>query len=480
MVAVVKTPEIKTPEVPRPPLVFAPPAPVLVARLPEIKLPEIAPRPAIVPPTIAPPTEAVLPKPVVEPAPVAVTPPPPTLELQPAPARSIPTPVKIEPPILVAKIEPAVVPATPLVAAPEIKLTPLIVTAPAIPQPAPIPEVKPLQTIPEARPPQPEAPLTLAKLEPRPLPTPPSIDRTATPPSTPLKSPEIKLPEFTPTPIAFPTPPKPAPTPEPIIETVIIKPSPDIARAQPPTTPAPLTPPPALPGPPTLTPPTAPPAVVIETPRPSATVTAETRPLLIKPAPQGSGKIPAPLENSLLKLALAKNEEVKNNPAPQPEPTKVSDVPSANVAPAKAPDELPADGGKSRAWYQRLFAKNSRAASHAAATEAATAEAAAAEVAAAKPTPAVKSDGSAPETPARKVVTREGLVSSWVSGQAPSGFALEDPRTGKIIGYLVSTNSSLSVKMLSGRRVIVTGAETIDSRWPTAPLLTIETLKTID
>ena len=34
--------------------------------------------------------------------------------------------------------------------------------------------------------------------------------------------------------------------------------------------------------------------------------------------------------------------------------------------------------------------------------------------------------------------------------------------------------------MLSGRRVIVTGAETIDSRWPTAPLLTIETLKTID
>ena len=182
----------------------------------------------------------------------------------------------------------------------------------------------------------------------------------------------------------------------------------------------------------------------------------------------------------MLKLALAKNEEVKNNPTPQPEPTKVSDVPSANVAPAKAPDELPADGDKSRAWYQRLFAKNSRAASQAAATEAATAEAAAAEVAAAKPTPAVKSAGAAPETPARKVVTREGLVSSWVSGQAPSGFALEDPRTGKVIGYLASTNSSLSVKMLSGRRVIVTGAETIDSRWPTAPLLTIETLKTID
>ena len=87
--------------------------------------------------------------------------------------------------------------------------------------------------------------------------------------------------------------------------------------------------------------------------------------------------------------------------------------------------------------------------------------------------------GETPEKP-RRIVTREGLVSSWVPAQAPSGFALEDPRTGKVIGYLSSTNSSLSIKMLSGRRVIVTGEENSDPRWPTAPVLTVETLKTID
>ena len=158
-----------------------------------------------------------------------------------------------------------------------------------------------------------------------------------------------------------------------------------------------------------------------------------------------------------------------------PEPANVVPVPSATATPPKPADELPADGVKPRAWYQRLFAKNNRATSKPSGTDDAIAPPTAAPTA----TPTVTPEGS-PAAPARRVVTREGLVSSWVGAQAPSSFALEDPRTGKVIGFLASTNSSLGIKLLSGRRVIVTGEEATDSRWPTAPVLTVETLKTID
>lgn len=157
-------------------------------KLPETKLPEIAPRPLAVPTTIAPPTEAVLLKPVF-----AEVPPP-----APKPVIAVvePTPVPAPPPV--AEIKPAPVPAPPAPAPtpvvvklpetklPEVKLpettpitttpTPITVAAPVIPDAGPFPGIKPLSSIPTLRPPNAESPLVMAKLEPRPLPTPPKVD----------------------------------------------------------------------------------------------------------------------------------------------------------------------------------------------------------------------------------------------------------------------------------------------------------------
>ena len=442
-----KLPEVRLPEVKLP----EPKLPEV--KLPENTLPEIAPRPLAVPTVIAPPTEAVLLKPVF------------VTELSsptPKPAFGIvePTPVPTPAPVVVKLPEVKLPEVTPFTTAP----TPITVAAPVIPDAGPFPGIKPLSSIPTLRPSNAESPIVVAKLETRPLPTPPRVDLPSVTTPLVIKAPQVKIPEFPPA--ATPPPPVVAPpappsiNPEPVIETVVLKPAPVIARAQPPT-PLPTIDPPAI-SPPVIVPPSPP------EPRRIGT-TADTG--AVSPPRLSTGKevIPAPLESSLLKLTQAKTEEVKANPNPVPEPANVVPVPSATVTPPKPAEELPADGVKPRAWYQRLFAKNNRATGKPPGSEDSTATA----------TPAVTPDGP-PAAPARRIVTREGLVSSWVSGQAPGSFALEDPRTGKVIGFLASTNSSLAIKMLSGRRVIVTGEEATDSRWPTAPILTVETLKTID
>jgi hypothetical protein len=92
-------------------------------------------------------------------------------------------------------------------------------------------------------------------------------------------------------------------------------------------------------------------------------------------------------------------------------------------------------------------------------------------------TPAGATKGEVDED-VKRVVTREGIVRRSVSIQAPTYFALEDPRTGKTINYVHSTN--LFLKDFWGRRVLVTGEEELDERWPNKPVITVDTLKPVD
>ncbi len=77
----------------------------------------------------------------------------------------------------------------------------------------------------------------------------------------------------------------------------------------------------------------------------------------------------------------------------------------------------------------------------------------------------------------KRVVTREGFVKRSVSIQAPTYFVLENLSNGKTINYLFSTN--LVLKDLEGKRVIVTGEEMLDERWPNVPVITIDKLETV-
>jgi hypothetical protein len=76
----------------------------------------------------------------------------------------------------------------------------------------------------------------------------------------------------------------------------------------------------------------------------------------------------------------------------------------------------------------------------------------------------------------KRVVRREGLVRNALSIQAPSPFELVNPETHKPMDYLHGEKSGITVKHFKGQRVIVTGEEGIDPRWPNTPVLEIETI----
>jgi uncharacterized protein YgiM (DUF1202 family) len=93
-----------------------------------------------------------------------------------------------------------------------------------------------------------------------------------------------------------------------------------------------------------------------------------------------------------------------------------------------------------------------------------------------RPTP----PGPPPEEPlARRVVSREGIIKSSVSVQAPSHYVLRGLDNNKTINYLYSPPTNDVVKNFWGKKVFVTGEEVLDERWPNTPVIEIETIQEI-
>ena len=99
----------------------------------------------------------------------------------------------------------------------------------------------------------------------------------------------------------------------------------------------------------------------------------------------------------------------------------------------------------------------------------------AAEVVAAPATPAAPVE----ETFVKRVVNREGFVKRSVSIQAPTYFALQSLDSGKTINYLYSPTTNLVLKDFTGRRIMVTGEELLDERWPNTPVINVDTLQAV-
>ncbi len=83
------------------------------------------------------------------------------------------------------------------------------------------------------------------------------------------------------------------------------------------------------------------------------------------------------------------------------------------------------------------------------------------------------------EALSRRVVRREGLVRSTVSIQAPTYYELLNPDNRKTINYLHTQGMGVNLKDYRGRRIVVTGEEAIDPRWPKTPVIEVETLELI-
>ncbi len=93
-----------------------------------------------------------------------------------------------------------------------------------------------------------------------------------------------------------------------------------------------------------------------------------------------------------------------------------------------------------------------------------------------RPTP----PGPPPEEPlTKRVVSREGIIKSSVSVQAPSHYVLRGLDNNKTINYLYSPATNDLVKNFWGKKVFVTGEEVLDERWPNTPVIEIETIQEI-
>ena len=114
-----------------------------------------------------------------------------------------------------------------------------------------------------------------------------------------------------------------------------------------------------------------------------------------------------------------------------------------------------------------------------------TLELAAVKTAPASPAPArVERPAEVETSPAeeiliKRIVTREGVVKRSVSIQAPTYFVLESINNGKTINYLFSPSTNVALKDFRGRRIMVTGEELLDERWPNTPVINIDSLQPV-
>jgi SH3-like domain-containing protein len=83
------------------------------------------------------------------------------------------------------------------------------------------------------------------------------------------------------------------------------------------------------------------------------------------------------------------------------------------------------------------------------------------------------------ETLVKRVVTREGIVKGSVSIQAPSYFVLRSLDNNKTINYLHSASTNIVVREFRNQRVLISGEEMLDERWPNTPVIEIESIQAV-
>jgi SH3-like domain-containing protein len=80
----------------------------------------------------------------------------------------------------------------------------------------------------------------------------------------------------------------------------------------------------------------------------------------------------------------------------------------------------------------------------------------------------------------KRIVRREGIVRGTLSIQAPTHFELIHPDTRRSINYLNTEYlEDIDLREWRGRRIVVSGEEAIDPRWPRTPVIDVETIQLV-
>lgn len=84
-----------------------------------------------------------------------------------------------------------------------------------------------------------------------------------------------------------------------------------------------------------------------------------------------------------------------------------------------------------------------------------------------------------PAVPQVRIVQHEGIVGTVGSPVAPSTYKLYDPTTGQDIDFLYPISGNVDLSKYVDDRVIVTGEEGIDKRWPNTPIIAIQNIEIV-
>lgn len=93
--------------------------------------------------------------------------------------------------------------------------------------------------------------------------------------------------------------------------------------------------------------------------------------------------------------------------------------------------------------------------------------------------PATPPVAPAAPPPTDRIVSHEGVVGPVMSPVAPTKFMLYDPDTYQTIDYLYTTAPDLDLGRYVNMRIIVTGVEGIDQRWPSSPIVAIQSIRVV-
>jgi hypothetical protein len=85
-----------------------------------------------------------------------------------------------------------------------------------------------------------------------------------------------------------------------------------------------------------------------------------------------------------------------------------------------------------------------------------------------------------PTVPPVRIVQHEGVVAGVNSLIAPTEYRLFDPTTQEDIDFLYPIQRDMDLSKYVNARVIVTGEEGIDQRWPNTPIIAVQSIELVD
>lgn len=174
----------------------------------------------------------------------------------------------------------------------------------------------------------------------------------------------------------------------------------------------------------------------------------ETTPIADNAAPAPTAPLPEP---TVVNVAPDTNSTVL--PA-NDVPTAVAPVPALAPAPVAQTPVVAAPVGTGPLYYQWQKAPV---------------------VAAPEPVALVTPDQSTNDLP-KRVVTREGVVRISHNIQAPTYYELRNSASGELIDYLNPTKNETDLRSYVGKKVLVSGEESMDRRWKFTPVVEVESI----